>query len=661
MLLENIKIFFPNLPNIGKTDDVNCDGIVDLKNSAVSGKDTAVWGGSDRSRTNFSLDLGGVCTINKISISLPIPDGNHFCRYIDLVYINPEDNKTYCLFHKENSADAPSNFSFSVETDFRARFLRVDIGYHSWTSCFVPQVNIEAALNTAATDFDVDTLKELCVREFLSVDKYGQCCYIDWDNKIKTDEQLKRELADEKAALENFELDKTKYDKYGGILEEQSYKATGFFRLTEIDGCWWFITPEGHKYLMKGIDLACYQESGYYTPLYKPGTKEKREAFGEVAAKSENPSLYETKVERLVSDEITSLSFIQSNLTVKYGRTDFEHEWEELTEKRLQSWNFNCLSKWGFNKGIKMPYVISLRENSSFRYISWALDPFDPSFEKNIIAVTEKAAVGRITDPWLVGYHFSNEAGWDREIVEIVLSEDKSSPAKCAFVDFLKERYKGNIRAVNRTYAVVAKDFDELADTKISINDMPEEDFNRFAELAGEVYCLKAERAIKSVDPNHLFLGLAVVPYWRSCYHFNVGCAKHCDALSFDLYTDKGAWLNCYSWLNKPLLNLEFSFTSTAYGHKPFFTDTHCYSQKQRGEKYDSYVRDMFSVPQFVGSGFFILYDQPVTGRENGDGSAGECFNFGLLNMQDQPYNDMLEIMTATNASLEEVHDKAGI
>ena len=274
--------------------------------------------------------------------------------------------------------------------------------------------------------------------------------------------------------------------------------------------------------------------------------------------------------------------------------------------------------------------------------------------------MTRNTAADKVNDPYLVGYHFCNEAGWDKEIIEIVLKEDSSSPAKQAFVNFLKKRYNDNIRAVNRVYGTAADSFDKLADVKMSVNNMPDDDFGGFAELAGEVYCLKAERAIKSVDSNHLFLGLAVVPTWRSCYRFNIGCAKHCDALSFDLYTDRADFLNDFAWLNKPLLNLEFSFTTTERGHKPFFLPTHCFSQKQRGEKYDAYVRDMFSVPQFVGSGFFILYDQPSTGRENGDGSAGESFNFGLLNMQDQPYTEAVERISLTNASLEEVHMVSG-
>jgi len=48
-------------------------------------------------------------------------------------------------------------------------------------------------------------------------------------------------------------------DRFGGTARIHG-EATGFFRIEEIDGRWWFITPDGHGFLslaVNHIDSAC--------------------------------------------------------------------------------------------------------------------------------------------------------------------------------------------------------------------------------------------------------------------------------------------------------------------------------------------------------------------------------------------------------------------
>ena len=41
------------------------------------------------------------------------------------------------------------------------------------------------------------------------------------------------------------------YCPYGGYKDTQA-KATGFFRVEQIDGKWWFVDPDGHLFLSTG-------------------------------------------------------------------------------------------------------------------------------------------------------------------------------------------------------------------------------------------------------------------------------------------------------------------------------------------------------------------------------------------------------------------------
>ena len=83
------------------------------------------------------------------------------------------------------------------------------------------------------------------------LDSFGQWALADWPHKLHSKEQLARELAEEEksfGAASDFG-----YARTGGYKNTQS-RATGFFRVEQIDGCWWFVDPDGHLFLSTGIN-----------------------------------------------------------------------------------------------------------------------------------------------------------------------------------------------------------------------------------------------------------------------------------------------------------------------------------------------------------------------------------------------------------------------
>ena len=81
--------------------------------------------------------------------------------------------------------------------------------------------------------------------------EFNQWAYDDWKGKIKSREQLNKELAEEEKTFgSNADYS---YDKYGGYQNTKA-KATGFFRVEQIDEKWWFIDPEGHYFLSTGTN-----------------------------------------------------------------------------------------------------------------------------------------------------------------------------------------------------------------------------------------------------------------------------------------------------------------------------------------------------------------------------------------------------------------------
>lgn len=82
-------------------------------------------------------------------------------------------------------------------------------------------------------------------------DSFGQWAHTDWPRKIHSRDQLARELTDEDRALAAPAA--FGYARYGGYKNTQA-NATGYFRVEQIDGRWWFVDPEGHLFLSTGIN-----------------------------------------------------------------------------------------------------------------------------------------------------------------------------------------------------------------------------------------------------------------------------------------------------------------------------------------------------------------------------------------------------------------------
>ena len=76
------------------------------------------------------------------------------------------------------------------------------------------------------------------------VDEFGQWIPADWPGKVKSLAQLKQEWAAEEASLRPGDFG---FCQYGGYLNTKA-KATGFFRVEQADGRWWFIDPDGHHF-----------------------------------------------------------------------------------------------------------------------------------------------------------------------------------------------------------------------------------------------------------------------------------------------------------------------------------------------------------------------------------------------------------------------------
>ncbi|WP_274653715.1 carbohydrate-binding protein [Paenibacillus humicola] len=636
----------------GNSPDLRATGLISSANGVLFDGTAAYAGWMGRagapSTVHVVIDLLKDYPLDRIRMVMNSP--NKYWGFKDItVKFRPEAAAGYFIADRHVRQGTDLNYAVSVPMLNRtARFIVLDIR-RTQPFQHIPLTEVEIFRGTGdegqnpTPAYNAQQLKDELNKDALIADRYGQWANDSWPGKVTSDAQLKQEYADEAAALANAARDPSIYDQYGGIKSIGQYASTGYFRLQTINGKWWFITPDGYPFILKGVDAASLWDSGYKT-LVEDANGNPRQIFEQLPDRTAYAPAYTRDANGVY------LSFVVANVMKKYG-SDFEAKWEDITKKRLIQWGFNAFSKWTKPKSIAFPYIQTLQDPPNLRRILWTYDVFDPQSETIIENAIKTQLINSRSSKWLIGYVYDNEAGWDSEVVGQVLKYTSGSPAKSAFVDFLAQRYGGDLAAVNRLLGTNAPTFAALKDIQLNITRVPAADVSEYIRLASRTYFSMIRNIIKKYDSNHLFLGASIVPTWRTSLDWDQAAMDYVDAFSVDSYTRNADWIARYEKYGKPLLNLEHSFGSSDRGLSYISAPTMTTSIVDRGIAYREFAESQAADPLFVGSGWYAYYDQPVTGRPD-----GENYNIGLVNQQDQPYTELVNIMRAAHAGLENVH-----
>ncbi|WP_274653281.1 hypothetical protein [Paenibacillus humicola] len=653
-LLKTGNYLYSTPPDGGSLPDKGMAGLVSSADGVLFDGLTSTYAGwmggpSSPGTVQVVIDLLKDYPLDRIRVVMNSPNQYWGFKELTVKYRSEATPDYYYIAAKQARTGTDLNYSLTVPmSDKSARFIVLDMK-RTQPYQHIPLTEIEIYRGTGEEGqnpgpaLTAEEMKAELKKDALMADKYGQWIYENWTGKVTSDDQLRQEYANEAAALAKVKLNRQKYDQYGGIKSGGLYDSTGFFRLQQIDGKWWFITPDGYKFFLKGVDAASIWEWGYGTPYHKTdGTP--RRVFEELP----DPNKYAAAYSNDINGE--RVSFVTANVMKKYG-SNYESKWEDITKKRLTQWGFNAFSKWSRPNHLSFPYIFVLQDPSNLRRIQWTYDVFDPQNESIIESSIRTQLQSAKDDRWLIGYTYDNEAGWTTDIVKEILTYRADSPAKSAFVDFLAPRHDNNLDAVNLLLGTSAGSFADLKDIPIDIAKVPAADVSDYIKLASKTYYSTIKDIIKKYDTRHLFLGSSIVPTWRTSLDWDEGAMEIVDAFSVDSYTKDASWISKYEAFGKPLLNLEFSFGTSGRGLAPVNAAASAASTADRGTAFKSVVESEAANPLFVGSGWFTYYDEAVTGRRD-----GENFNTGLLNQQDQPYTEMVNIMKDVNAGLENIH-----
>lgn len=363
-------------------------------------------------------------------------------------------------------------------------------------------------------------------------------------------------------------------------------EATGFFQVAEVGDRWLFITPEGEPFYSVGVN-------------HVTNNNNKDRETGVCPYCEATEAIYET-----------------------------EEAWAEATAERLESWGFNTISGWSredlFAPLMPWTEILNIRNEPDV----WA-----PEWEERARQIAEEKVAPFKDDPNLLGWFLDNELKWGKDwrsletMLDVYMTLEEGSPGRT-----MAEQYG--------------------------------DDHEGFLTALATQYFRVASEIIREADPNHLILGsrpsslsmppqvpAAATPYMDV---FSVNFYATTEGLFDALNQNWGPLVPIEGWLEEyyalsslPLMATEFSFRSDESDppnkYPPIYLTFP--TQAERAAAYDEYVQKCFDAPYFIGHHWFEYVDQPVGGR--GD---GEDNNFGLVTVEDEPYQDFVEPVTVTNA-----------
>jgi hypothetical protein len=266
----------------------------------------------------------------------------------------------------------------------------------------------------------------------------------------------------------------TQYDSFGGYTAIKG-KKTGWFHVQEINGRWFFVTPEGNAFFSLGATHA---------------------------------------VETIKQDELSL----------------FESRYEK-SEEKLASFFMECFKDWGYNSSgygplptmeKRIPYLASIwtegPRSHSAGPKSVNSDIFDPVVQERLKETIRKGASNHKNNPNCMGYVFIDLAVWGVvpqggiSYVDFVRSLNPSAPGRLAYLGFLKDKYSNDIGLFNNAYSTTFSSFENMQASELSLikpgnNQKIYADDEAFLNILAGKYFSIAVNELRKADPNHLILG----------------------------------------------------------------------------------------------------------------------------------------------------------
>ncbi|MCZ8522271.1 MULTISPECIES: sugar-binding protein [Paenibacillus] len=483
----------------------------------------------------------------------------------------------------------------------------------------------------------------------VQVDRFGQWVSASFPEKVTDEGQLQADMEADAAYYGS--LQAPDWDSYGGLKgsrEQYGLVAKGFYSIQEAAGRKVMATPEGNVFFSLGVNGIAPTDT--YTVVTG------REGIYEWIPP------YESQYKSAFLTSKDNFSYYLANRIRKTGQPYTSRSLYTEGMERVRKWGFNTAAGWtpvNLSQEAGVPHVPFLPLGE----MAWAkvnglkfFDIFVEGAEAKLEAAFEPLLTKNKDNPYIIGYFLGNESYYHKLASDLPKLKGSEVASKRRLVGMLRDKY-GDIASFNTAWNGSYGSFEELNDAPLYIDSQQAQyDVDDFVKLYLDTFYGTVARVFHKYDTNHLLLGdrwLTLPTNNAKVRGFMAEAAgRYMDVISINHYAknlDKVMLAHVYQASGgRPIMLTENGYGTNEQGlGAPLLVA----DQNERQLRYRTYVEGAASLGYIVGAHWFAYLDQAATGRW-AEGTTGERYNFGLLNVADRPYKRFLEGVMATNKDI---------
>src|SRR5262249_18393925 len=287
-------------------------------------------------------------------------------------------------------------------------------------------------------------------------------------------------------------------------------------------------------------------------------------------------------------------------------------------------------------------------------------DMWDSKITDRMEEVAREQILALRDDPRVLGYYSDNEMGWWNGILfKMTLEQAPPSGQRERLVALLREQYRNEWSELLRDFEPAPgveswETFSQHGVLYLRPGGNGIQVQRRFLGILAERYYSLVRDIIRKYDSRALILG----DRYQSFYYPEVAraCARYVDAVSSNLnaHWSDGGFTRFYletlhRLCGKPVIIGEFymaardnrSGNRNSRGVYPVVP-----TQKERASGFRRTLETLLTYPYVIGADWFQYFDEPMLGRYD-----GENFNFGLVDIHNRPYEDLVRTASSIDAS----------
>jgi hypothetical protein len=339
--------------------------------------------------------------------------------------------------------------------------------------------------------------------------------------------------------------------------------------------------------------------------------------------------------------------------------------WIEEATGRVRHWGFNSAGAWSLTPDLlKMPEVVNLELGRNSRF-HW-LDPFHPNMGWFMAKKARQLVAPYRASPYRIGYFSDNEVGWwGGALFNYYAREPALNYTKQHWVAMLRTYYSGNWQRFIGDFVPPAnvrswRDLVRARDiTQLRVGGNGIGAVRRWTYEIAELYYRMVRQSLRAADPDALFLGDRLPIYYDPV---SVKAeARYVDAISTNYNADSPeGWIAPYYFAGldrlsrgKPVLVSEWFYAAreNRTGNRNNGHLMTVATQEERAAGAAAATLNYARLKDLLGLHWFQYYDDPNGGRAD-----GEDYDFGLVDVNDQPYQRLTAALAEANRELPQIH-----